>query len=331
MIDFSNENLDGMDFSNVTLDGSDFSRTTLVKSKFINGSYRECLFEDITPAFEGSSSDFSGSTFRNVEGEGVYITESTLDDVSFSEGDHEIALWGCTSNRLELTEMLTTLNINGGRINIYGKDCIVDSSEFEARVTMQLRATQATFCSFINSLFYLYADDSNINNMRFLESEGTIKIDPKTACDDLDVRGGKIHIISGKPLMNFRFRGGCWLKFYDPTRCFNSGSFGKGKFSFLNRSTSIKDSRLKGSDLLGDKGIQDFKGTSTTFEGVTFVGFIFNNSRFSDCTFENVTFYQCDLGKTSFVRCRLNNVDFRTSNTLKVSLHQTQHTGVKGL
>ena len=68
MIDFSNENLDGMDFSNVTLDGSDFSRTTLVKSKFINGSYRECLFEDITPAFEGSSSDFSGSTFRNVEG-----------------------------------------------------------------------------------------------------------------------------------------------------------------------------------------------------------------------------------------------------------------------
>ncbi len=339
MIDFSDENLDDMDFSGVTLDGSDFSRTTLTNNKFVNGSYRSCLFEDIKfPAFEDatiSSSNFSGSTFKNVDGMSVSFMSSTLNNVSFSEGDHEIALWGCTSSKLNLTEMLAPLSIDGGLINsLKLKDCIVDFSEFEkARVTMELKSTQATVCQLISCpLFYIYADDaSNISQMKILHSEGTIRVDPQTACNALDVTGGTIHINSGNTLKNFKFRGGCWIKFYDPTRNFDSGSFGAGNFYFLNNTTSITDSNFKRSDLLGDTGRQEFSGTSTTFEGVTFAKFTFKNSQFFQCTFKNVTFYQCDLGNTSFVGCHLNNVDFRTSNTRGISLHQTQKNGVKGL
>ncbi len=339
MIDFSDENLDGMNFNSVTLDGSDFSRSSLKESTFINGSYKNCLFEDIKyPAFEDvwlKNSDFSGSTFKNVDGEDIIFIGSTLDNVSFSESAHEISLVGCTSNLLSITEMLAPLSIEGGNVDsLKVKDCVLNSSDFEkTRVTLELKSTQATQCNFIESpLFYVYADDdSNISQMGFLDSEGDLRIDPQTKCNALDVRGGTIFIHSGNTLKNFKFRGGCWIRFYDPTRLFVAGRFGSGKFSFLNNTTSITDSNFKGSDLLGDRGKQEFSGSQTTFEGVTFVKFTFKNSRFFDCTFKDVNFYQCDLDKTSFVKCKMENVDFRTSNTSGVSFFRTQKNGVKGL
>jgi uncharacterized protein YjbI with pentapeptide repeats len=65
MIDFSEQNLDDMDFGGIDLSGSIFNTSSLKRAKFIGGTYRDSLFEELQPDDlednELSPSDFSGA------------------------------------------------------------------------------------------------------------------------------------------------------------------------------------------------------------------------------------------------------------------------------
>lgn len=337
MIDFSEQNLDDMDFGKIDLSGSIFNRSSLKRAKFIGGTYRNSLFEELQPDAledtEFSFSDFSGASIVDYDGaQSVPFMSSELHGTSFTEVHAPLSLEGCTSNTLTLHDGFGTLTIQDGSHDeikiVLGvhDDCVFE----DTNVKLYLNQTAMRRAVVSNSDYFIEEMDGNIEGLTLDQSKGTLVTKNDPFFRNLTVKGGELNLLN-KRLYNFEFGDQCWIRFSRPTRSFEKGKMNLGKYVFLNRDVYFEGIKCENADLLG-KGVQFLNFAQVEVLRSSFVRFsIADGTTFYNCDFKDVEFYKCDLGSASFINCRFKNVDFTTSNTSNITLTRCIRNGVKGL
>lgn len=337
MIDFSEQNLDDMDFGRIDLSGSIFNKSSLKRAKFIGGTYRDSLFEELQPDAledtEFSFSDFSGARIVDYDGaQSVPFMSSDLHGALFSEVHAPLSLQGCNSNTLTLHDGFGTLTIqDGSHDEIKIDQGVHDDSVFEeTTVKLYLSQTVMRRAVFSNSNYSIEFSDGNIEGLVLDQSKGKLVTKNDYFFRNLTVEGGQLNLLA-KSLYNFEFRDQCWIRFSRPTRSFEKGKMKLGKYVFLNNEIYFEGVKCENADLLG-KGVQFLNFTQVEVLKSIFVRFsIADGTTFYNCDFKDVEFYKCDLGSASFINCRFTNVDFFTSKTSNITLTRCIRNGVRGL